>query len=72
MREKCGVEIINDDVYMATRFDDFCGTVVLKKRGGSDTEFVFDAVSDDLNCDHFLISGDFELFSIITLGENPC
>ena len=50
VREKCGVDIENEDVYMATLFDDFVKTVVLKSRGfGSTPTLVFEPVTVKIN-----------------------
>lgn len=35
IREKCGIQLENEDVYMSTQYDDFVKMVVLKYRGGS-------------------------------------
>ena len=45
MKERCGVELTNDDVYMATTYEDFVKAVVVKSRGGGEAEFTYDAVS---------------------------
>ena len=44
MREKTGVTLTNDDVYMATTYHEFTKAVVLKSRGGDAAEFTYDAV----------------------------
>ena len=45
VKEQCNVELVNDDVYMATAYDEFVRTVVLKGRGlGGKKEFTYDAV----------------------------
>lgn len=61
IREKCEIELINDDVYMATRLDDFVNTVVLKMRGeGSAPPFEFEAVK--LNVNKMEVSFGTQLF----------
>lgn len=50
VREMCGVDIENEDVYMATMFDDFVKTVVLKSRGfGSTPTLIFEPVTVKVN-----------------------
>ncbi len=46
VRDRTGVELENDDIYMNTVFEQFIRLVVVKSRGGGDTEFEFDAVRD--------------------------
>ena len=45
VREKTGVELETDDVYMSTRFGDFIHTLVSKSRGEGVVELEYDAVS---------------------------
>ena len=47
VKQKCGgVQLENEDVYMATTFEEFVKRVVLVSRGVTDTkELVYDAVS---------------------------
>ena len=45
VRERAGVSLENDDVYMNTTFESFINTVVLKSRGGEEVELEYDAVS---------------------------
>ncbi len=46
VKEQFNVEIENDDVYMATTYDEFVTAVVLRGRGlGGKKEFTYDAVS---------------------------
>lgn len=46
VKDQCNVDITNDDVYMATTYDEFVTAIVLKGRGlGGKKEFVYDAVS---------------------------
>ena len=45
VKEKTGVALENDDVYMSTTFESFINTVVLKSRGGDAVELEYDAVS---------------------------
>ena len=50
MRQKSGVELQNEDVFMASKFDDFIQTVVFVARGGSlKPEFTYDAVNMHVN-----------------------
>lgn len=50
VKDKCHVPLNNEDVYMATQFDDFIRTVVLKARGGSGSpKLVFDPVMKHVN-----------------------
>lgn len=49
VKEKCGVELANEDVYMATTYDAFVKAVVLKSRGGDAAEFSYDAVELEVN-----------------------
>ncbi|XP_013396004.1 cytosolic 10-formyltetrahydrofolate dehydrogenase-like isoform X1 [Lingula anatina] len=51
VKEKCsGLKIENEDVYMATTFDEFIYMVVQKSRGfGEPAEFVYDAVKMHVN-----------------------
>ena len=35
IKEQCQIELENEDVYMATAFDDFIKATVLKARGGN-------------------------------------
>jgi len=49
VKEKCGVELANEDVYMATTYDAFVKAVVLKSRGGDAAEFTYDAVEMEVN-----------------------
>ncbi len=51
MREKTGVTLETDDVYMNTTFEAFMNTVVLKSRGGEEVELEYDAVSVVKMCD---------------------
>ena len=47
IRSHCsGLELLNEDVYMATTFEEFLRLAVLKSRGHSTKkEFVYDAVN---------------------------
>ena len=45
MKEKTGVALETDDVYMSSQFGDFVRTLVLQSRGGSVIELEYDAVS---------------------------
>ncbi len=45
VRDKTGVALENDDVYMNTTFEAFMNTVVIKSRGGEEVELEYDAVS---------------------------
>jgi len=49
VKEKCGVQLANEDVYMATTYDAFVKAVVLKSRGGDAAEFTYDAVEMEVN-----------------------
>lgn len=50
LREKCNIELVNDDVYMASVFSDFAHTVILKSRGeGGTPEFTYDAIKVRVN-----------------------
>lgn len=42
--EDCGIELANEEVYMATTYDEFVKAVILKGRGGGAKEFTYDAV----------------------------
>ena len=44
VRDRTGVDLENDDVYMNTTFEQFIRMVVLKSRGGAETKFEYDAV----------------------------
>lgn len=46
VRSECGgVQLLNEDIYMAPSFDEFVRLVVLTSRGvGTKKEFVYDAV----------------------------
>ena len=47
---KSGVELQNEDVFMASKFDDFIQTVVFVSRGGSlKPEFTYDAIKMHVN-----------------------
>ena len=45
VREKAGVTLETDDVYMNTTFDAFIHTMISKSRGGDEVELEYDAVS---------------------------
>ena len=45
VKEKTGIALENDDVYMSTTFESFINTVVIKSRGGDAVELEYDAVS---------------------------
>lgn len=46
VKEKCnGIELQNEDVYMATTYDDFVKAVVLRGRGVGLEEFTYTPVS---------------------------
>lgn len=46
MKQKCGLQITNDKVYMATTFQDFTEMLVMNMRGeDQEEEFTYDAVS---------------------------
>lgn len=46
LKEKCQLELINDDVYLNTRLDAFVNVAVLKSRGlGGAPEFTYDAIT---------------------------
>jgi len=50
VKTKCGVELQNEDVFMASKFDDFIQTVVFVSRGGSlKPEFTYDAIKMHVN-----------------------
>jgi len=49
VKDRCGVELSNDDVYMATTYSDFVKAVVVKSRGGDEVEFTYDAVEMHVN-----------------------
>ncbi|XP_078001442.1 mitochondrial 10-formyltetrahydrofolate dehydrogenase-like isoform X2 [Glandiceps talaboti] len=50
VKQKCnGIELQNEDVYMATTLEDFTQLVVRKGRGEGDAEFTYDAVEMDVN-----------------------
>ena len=47
VKQKCnGIELQNEDVYMATTYDAFVQLVVRKGRGEGEEEFTYDAVSN--------------------------
>jgi len=49
VKERCNVSLENDDVYMATSFDELIRSIVLIGRGiGTKKELVFDAVSNKI------------------------
>ncbi|XP_033116577.1 cytosolic 10-formyltetrahydrofolate dehydrogenase-like [Anneissia japonica] len=52
VKEKCDVEIQNEDVYMATTLEDFIQMMVRKHRGLDVKEFTYDAVEMDVNNMH--------------------
>lgn len=45
VREKAGVTLETDDVYMSTTFGAFIHTMITKSRGGGVVELEYDAVS---------------------------
>ena len=45
MKEKTGVALETDDVYMSTQFGEFVHTLVTQSRGGNVVELEYDAVS---------------------------
>ncbi len=45
VKEKTGVVLETDDVYMSTQFGDFVRTLVIQSRGGNVVELEYDAVS---------------------------
>ncbi len=45
VREKAGVTLETDDVYMSTTFGAFIHTMISKSRGGDAVELEYDAVS---------------------------
>ena len=45
LKQKCSVELKNEDVYMATTYDAFVQKVARKGRGLDEQVFEFDAVS---------------------------
>ncbi|XP_065175810.1 cytosolic 10-formyltetrahydrofolate dehydrogenase-like [Sycon ciliatum] len=49
VKQKCSVTLANEDVYMATRFDEFINAVVTMHRGGGKSTFEFDAVTVNAN-----------------------
>ncbi|XP_043223831.1 cytosolic 10-formyltetrahydrofolate dehydrogenase-like isoform X1 [Amphibalanus amphitrite] len=50
VKMKSGVELQNEDVFMASKFDDFVQTVVFVSRGGSlKPEFTYDAIKMHVN-----------------------
>lgn len=50
VKDQCNVDIANDDVYMATTYDEFVTAIVLKGRGlGGKKEFVYDAITMTVN-----------------------
>jgi formyltetrahydrofolate dehydrogenase len=49
VKEKCGIELQSEDVYMATTFDEFVKAVILQGRGGGATEFTYDAIRMHVN-----------------------
>jgi len=49
VKERCGVELTNDDVYMSTTYEDFVKAVVFISRGGGKVEFTYDAVEMHVN-----------------------
>lgn len=50
LREKCNIEMENEDVYMATIFDDFVKAAVLRSRGGSSSpKLVFEPIHMHVN-----------------------
>jgi len=49
VKEQCGIELQNDDVYMATTLGDFVKAVILKSRGGEKKKFTFNAVEMHVN-----------------------
>lgn len=55
VKEKCGgIELANEDVYMATSFKEFFALVVTTGRGGSGKDFEYDAVRIALCFDLFI------------------
>ena len=44
VKEEIGIEMENEDVYMATTFDEFVKAVVLKSRGSGSNQLIFDPV----------------------------
>lgn len=46
IKDKTGVALENDDVYMSTTFGDFMHTLVTRSRGGGAVELEYDAVSN--------------------------
>ncbi|XP_002736701.1 cytosolic 10-formyltetrahydrofolate dehydrogenase-like [Saccoglossus kowalevskii] len=50
VQQKCnGIKLQNEDVYMATTYDEFVQLVVRKGRGEGEEEFTYDAVEMDVN-----------------------
>lgn len=50
VKEKCpGIVLVNEDVYMATTFDEFVTKAVIVGRGGLEEEFTYDAVKMRVN-----------------------
>ncbi|XP_070557579.1 mitochondrial 10-formyltetrahydrofolate dehydrogenase-like isoform X2 [Ptychodera flava] len=50
VKQKCnGIELQNEDVYMATTYEELVQLVVRKGRGEGDAEFTYDAVEMDVN-----------------------
>lgn len=50
VKEKCKVEMVNEDVYMSPTLDAFIKSAVLKSRGGDAADFTYDAVSGSVDC----------------------
>uniref|UniRef100_A0A2L2Y5B9 10-formyltetrahydrofolate dehydrogenase n=2 Tax=Parasteatoda tepidariorum TaxID=114398 RepID=A0A2L2Y5B9_PARTP len=49
LKEKCGISLENEDVYIATTFQEFTRAAILKQRGGSGTKLEFTAVKMHVN-----------------------
>ncbi|XP_074644425.1 cytosolic 10-formyltetrahydrofolate dehydrogenase-like isoform X2 [Tubulanus polymorphus] len=50
VKQKCGVQMVNEDVYMATSFEEFVNAVVLKFRHGDEEKvFEYDAIHMHVN-----------------------
>ncbi|XP_037088208.1 cytosolic 10-formyltetrahydrofolate dehydrogenase-like isoform X1 [Pollicipes pollicipes] len=50
VKQRSGIELQNEDVFMASKFDDFVQTVVFVSRGGSlKPEFTYDAIKMHVN-----------------------
>ncbi|XP_071960536.1 cytosolic 10-formyltetrahydrofolate dehydrogenase-like isoform X2 [Antedon mediterranea] len=52
VHEKCEVELQNEDVYMATTFEEFIQMMIRRHRGLDVVEFTYDAVEMDVNNMH--------------------